>query len=176
MAFDFNSCRLVGPDENRLGSGLVIPPAGVSLIVSNGLGVERCHELALAIIRESLLKEGLKEAVIFSRRGKMEGRYMTFAQGVEGQPQFLEKVEWQKLSTSDWVRLMTGYAEIVEKFENFTTVEGQTNAICEGINAMVQAAKRKARGYHTFEGYSAMIYLVAGKLDLATPSPFRHFH
>ena len=101
---------------------------------------------------------------------------MTFAQGVEGQPQFLEKVEWQKLSTSDWVRLMTCYAEIVEKFENFTTVEGQTNAICEGINAMVQAAKRKARGYHTFEGYSAMIYLVAGKLDLATPSPFRHFH
>jgi len=44
------------------------------------------------------------------------------------------------------------------------------------INAMVQAAKRKARGYHTFEGYSAMIYLVAGKLNLATPNPFRHFH
>lgn len=54
--------------------------------------------------------------------------------------------------------------------------ERLTNAICEGINAMVQAAKRKARGYHTFEGYSAMIYLVAGKLDLATPNPFRHFH
>ena len=50
-----------------------------------------------------------------------------------------------------------------------------TNAICEGIDAMVQAAKRKARGYHTFEGYSAMIYLAAGKLNLATPNPFRHF-
>ena len=54
--------------------------------------------------------------------------------------------------------------------------ERLTNAICEGIDAMVQAAKRKARGYHTFEGYSAMIYLVAGKLNLATPNPFRHFH
>ena len=54
--------------------------------------------------------------------------------------------------------------------------ERLTNAICEGINAMVQAAKRKARGYHTFEGYSAMIYLVAGKLNLAPPNPFRHFH
>jgi len=47
-----------------------------------------------------------------------------------------------------------------------------TNAICEGINSMIQAAKRKARGFHTFEGYSAMIYLVAGKLDLAVPNPF----
>lgn len=47
-----------------------------------------------------------------------------------------------------------------------------TNAICEGINSMIQAAKRKARGFHTFEGYSAMIYLIAGKLELAVPSPF----
>jgi transposase len=47
-----------------------------------------------------------------------------------------------------------------------------TNAICEGINSLVQAAKRKARGYNTFEGYSSMIYLVAGKLDLNVPSPF----
>lgn len=47
-----------------------------------------------------------------------------------------------------------------------------TNAICEGINSMIQAAKRKARGFHTFEGYSAMIYLVAGKLMLAVPKPF----
>ena len=46
------------------------------------------------------------------------------------------------------------------------------NAICEGINAMIQAAKRKARGFHTFEGYDAMIYLVAGKLKLATPVLF----
>ena len=47
-----------------------------------------------------------------------------------------------------------------------------TNAICEGINAMIQAAKRKARGFHTFEGYATMIYLAAGKLKLATPVLF----
>jgi transposase len=47
-----------------------------------------------------------------------------------------------------------------------------TNAICEGLNAMIQAAKRKARGYRTFEGYAAMIYLVCGKLKLNVPSPF----
>ena len=47
-----------------------------------------------------------------------------------------------------------------------------TNAICEGINAVIQAAKRKARGFHTFEGYAAMIYLVARKLELDTPVLF----
>ena len=47
-----------------------------------------------------------------------------------------------------------------------------TNAICEGINSMIQAAKRKARGFNTIEGFTSMIYLVAGKLDLAVPHPF----
>ena len=45
------------------------------------------------------------------------------------------------------------------------------NAICEGINSMIQAAKRKARGYHTFEGFANMIYIVAGKLDIESPFP-----
>jgi transposase len=47
-----------------------------------------------------------------------------------------------------------------------------TNAICEGINSLIQAAKRKARGFHTLEGFAAMIFLVAGKLQLAVPFPF----
>jgi transposase len=37
---------------------------------------------------------------------------------------------------------------------------------------MIQAAKRKARGFHAFEGYSAIIYLVAGKLQLTIPCPY----
>ena len=48
-----------------------------------------------------------------------------------------------------------------------------TNAICEGINSMIQAAKRKARGYHTIDGFSCIIYLVAAKLHLACPNPLR---
>lgn len=47
-----------------------------------------------------------------------------------------------------------------------------TNAVCEGINSMIQAAKRKARGFNTYEGYASMIYLIAGKLELAVPKPF----
>ncbi|MBQ9552797.1 MAG: ISL3 family transposase [Clostridia bacterium] len=41
-----------------------------------------------------------------------------------------------------------------------------TNAIAEAINSLIQAAKRKARGFRTFEGYACMIYLVVGKLKL----------
>jgi len=48
-----------------------------------------------------------------------------------------------------------------------------TNAICEGINSMIQAAKRKARGYNTIEGFTCMIYLIAAKLQLASPHPLR---
>ena len=50
--------------------------------------------------------------------------------------------------------------------------ERLTNAVSEGINSMVQAAKRKARGYRTFDGFASMIYLVAGKLKLSVPAPF----
>lgn len=63
--------------------------------------------------------------------------------------------------------LMRHKTKILAYFKNRLT-----NAICEGINSMIQAAKRKARGFHTFEGYSSMIYLVAGKLSLDTPMPF----
>ena len=48
-----------------------------------------------------------------------------------------------------------------------------TNAVCEGFNSMVQAAKRKPRGCHTFEGYASMIYLIVGKLRLACPNQLR---
>ena len=41
-----------------------------------------------------------------------------------------------------------------------------TNAVCEGINCMIQAAKRKARGFNTYEGFASMIYLVAGNCNL----------
>lgn len=47
-----------------------------------------------------------------------------------------------------------------------------TNAIAEGLNSMIQAAKRKARGFKTFKGYSCMIYLVVGKLKLSCPQLF----
>jgi len=47
-----------------------------------------------------------------------------------------------------------------------------TNAMAEGINSLIQAAKRKARGFRTFEGYECMIYIVVGKLNFSCPPLF----
>lgn len=47
-----------------------------------------------------------------------------------------------------------------------------TNAIAEGINSMIQSAKRRARGFRTIEGYVAAIFLAVGKLHLSCPSLF----
>lgn len=42
-----------------------------------------------------------------------------------------------------------------------------TNGILEGLNAKVKAAAKRAFGFKTFEYYRTIIYLIAGKLDLA---------
>jgi len=44
------------------------------------------------------------------------------------------------------------------------------NGLIEGINSLVQAAKAKARGYRSIRNLTAMVYLLAGKLDLPLPA------
>lgn len=41
------------------------------------------------------------------------------------------------------------------------------NDLLEGINSLFQAAKRKARGYRSDKNLIAMVYLLAGKLNLS---------
>jgi transposase len=40
------------------------------------------------------------------------------------------------------------------------------NGLIEGINSLVQAAKAKARGYRSMRNLTAIVYLLAGKLDI----------
>ena len=44
------------------------------------------------------------------------------------------------------------------------------NGILEGINSLIQACKARARGYRSKENLISMIYLIAGKLQLALPT------
>jgi transposase len=44
------------------------------------------------------------------------------------------------------------------------------NGILEGLNSFVQAAKAKARGYRSTRNLKAIIYLIAGKLELELPT------
>ncbi len=45
-----------------------------------------------------------------------------------------------------------------------------SNGLLEGLNSLVQSAKRRARGYRTTRNYIAMIYLTVGKLEIALPT------
>jgi transposase len=40
-----------------------------------------------------------------------------------------------------------------------------SNGLLEGLNSLIQAAKRRARGYRTNRNFIAMIYLIVGKLN-----------
>ncbi len=42
-----------------------------------------------------------------------------------------------------------------------------SNAFAEGMNSLIQTARRKARGFRTFRGFRTMIYLAVGRLQLA---------
>ena len=44
------------------------------------------------------------------------------------------------------------------------------NGLIEGINSLVQAAKAKARGYRSIRNLKAIVYILAGKLDLRLPT------
>ena len=45
-----------------------------------------------------------------------------------------------------------------------------SNGFVEAINGLIQAAKRRARGYRTTKNLINMAYLIAGKLDFALPT------
>jgi len=47
-----------------------------------------------------------------------------------------------------------------------------SNGYVEAVNGLLQAAKRRARGYKTTKNLITMAYLIAGKLDFALPRDF----
>ena len=44
------------------------------------------------------------------------------------------------------------------------------NGILGGINSSIQTCKARARGYRSKENLISMIYLIAGKLQIAPPT------
>ncbi len=47
----------------------------------------------------------------------------------------------------------------------------QTNGFLEALNGLFQAAKRRARGFTSFDTIRTVIFLIAGKLDFASVNP-----
>jgi len=85
----------------------------------------------------------------------------------EGKAAFGRLISWLRRSRlqpmKDVAKTLLRYEEQI--LEYFTA--RLTSAIAEGINSLIQAGKRKARGFRTFRGYSTMIYLTCSKLTFA---------
>ena len=75
--------------------------------------------------------------------------------------------EWYNWAIRSQLEPMVKVAQTLKKHEPGILrwfVSKMTNGLLEGINSLVQAAKRKARGYRTTKNFIAMIYATANKL------------
>ena len=64
----------------------------------------------------------------------------------------------------DFVRMVEGHRDGILRWHTTKA----SNGVLEGTNSLIQAAKRKARGYRTKKNLITMIYLIAGRLPLPT--------
>ena len=93
-----------------------------------------------------------------------------YVQSVNNAEAFLKK--WYWWATHSRLPPMIEAARMVKRHCNGILRWFHTkiaNGLMEAINSLVQAAKAKARGYRSIRNLKAIIYLVAGKLDLALP-------
>ena len=79
---------------------------------------------------------------------------------------------WCRAARDSGLGPIIDFAAMVEEywlgiFEWFTSKV--SNGLLEGLNSLIQAAKRRARGYRSTRNYIAMIYLTVGKLHLGHP-------
>ena len=137
----------------------------------------------LLMIPEARQTEQQKEAIeMLSKKYPKTGRAFRMVQSLDemykcNRPEDAEKVFKRLISWLRRSRLepMKRVAKTLKKHQKSILgyfYERVTNAIAEGINSMIQSAKRRARGYRTLSSYKCMIYLVCGKLKLDCPSLF----
>ncbi|MGW8957849.1 ISL3 family transposase [Paenibacillus sp. NPDC055715] len=77
--------------------------------------------------------------------------------------------EWMSWATRSQLQPMVDLAKTVKRHE-----EGilrwfhsrMTNGLLEGINGLVQASKRRTRGYRNVDNLIAMVYMVANKMRM----------
>jgi len=117
----------------------------------------------------SLKKHNLKTARAYQMRLTFQEFYQQPCRTV-GEA-FLKK--WFYWGTHSRLQPMIKAARTIKRHWNGVLRWHDThiaNGLLEGINSLVQAAKAKARGYRTSRNLKAMIYLIAGKLNIAVPT------
>jgi transposase len=117
---------------------------------------------------DSLSAGNLKTGRAYRIRLAFQELYLQPAKDAEA---FLKK--WYWWATHSRLPPMIEAARMVKRHWNGILRWFQTkiaNGLMEAVNSLVQAAKAKARGYRSVRNLKAIIYLIAGKLELALPT------
>lgn len=121
---------------------------------------------------EQLKDKPLVTGLAYAMRLELQRAYAT-VNAREARRRFLEWVQWVRTEaealTNGLLEPMRKAAEMVERhLEGILGhwKDGLTTAFLEGLNSLFSATKRKARGYRSTEYQIAMLYFIAGKLEI----------
>jgi transposase len=121
---------------------------------------------------EQLKDKPLVTGLAYSMRLMLQRAYAA-ASATQARKQFLDWCAWVKAEaaemTNGLLEPMRKAAAMVER--HLEGILGHwtkelTTAFLEGLNSLFSATKRKARGYRSTEYQTAMLYFVAGKLEI----------
>jgi transposase len=118
--------------------------------------------------KQSLSKHRLKTGRAYQMRIALQDIYNTCVTREEATHSIKKLLSWMMHSRLEHMKklartIRNHFEEIMNYFDY-----RYTNAILEGMNSIIQNIKRRARGFKNDEYFKTMIYLVCGKLDLAT--------
>ena len=121
---------------------------------------------------EQLKDKPLMTGLAYAMRLQLQKVYASASARV-ARSRFVEWCHWVRTeaeaTASGLLEPMRKAAEMVERhLEGILGhwKEGLTTAFLEGLNSLFSATKRKARGYRSTEYQIAMLYFVAGKLEI----------
>lgn len=127
---------------------------------------------------EQLKDKPLVTGLAYSMRLAFQKAY-TAETAVKARREFEDWCQWVRMEaegmTNGLLEPMRKAAEMVERHMEGILGHwkaGLTTAFLEGLNSLFSATKRKARGYRSTEYQIAMLYFVAGKLEV----PYYNYH
>jgi transposase len=121
---------------------------------------------------EQLKDQPLVTGLAYAMRLELQRAYAT-PRVTEARPRFAAWIRWVRTEAAELknglLEPMRQAADMVERhWEGILAhwQQGLTTAFLEGLNSLFSAVKRKARGYRSKEYQIAMLYFVAGKLEI----------
>ena len=84
---------------------------------------------------------------------------------------------WTRAALKSRLEPLRKFARMIRKYKDniLTFVKTRlTNAVGEGINRLIRMVNNRASGFHSFDAFSDMIYLVVGDVDIAKQIPVKN--